>query len=127
MPRKDLMRLMVTIVDRGKGSAAVDIYRSQKLHFDYLCLGFGTANSQILDYLGLEATEKDVVFTLAPAYRMKRLIAKIDERFHLSRPGHGIVFTIPLTGVCGRVHQILFREGQPSEEEESVDTVTNMI
>ena len=72
MPRKDLMRLMVTIVDRGKGSAAVDIYRSQKLHFDYLCLGFGTANSQILDYLGLEATEKDVVFTLAPAYRMKR-------------------------------------------------------
>ena len=124
MPRKDLMRLMVTIVDRGKGSAAVDIYRSQKLHFDYLCLGFGTANSQILDYLGLEATEKDVVFTLAPAYRMKRLIAKIDERFHLSRPGHGIVFTIPLTGVCGRVHQILFKEGQPSEEEESVDTVT---
>ena len=124
MPRKDLMRLMVTIVDRGKGSAAVDIYRSQKLHFDYLCLGFGTANSQILDYLGLEATEKDVVFTLAPAYRMKRLIAKIDERFHLSRPGHGIVFIIPLTGVCGRVHQILFKEGQPSEEEESVDTVT---
>lgn len=124
MPREDLMKLMVTIVDRGKGSAAVDIYRSHKLHFDYLCLGFGTANSQILDFWGLEATEKDVVFTLSPACRVKQLIAKVDERFHLSEPGRGIVFTIPLTGVCGRVHQILFKDGQPSEEEQSVETVT---
>lgn len=122
MPRNDLMKLLVTIVDRGKGGVAVDLYRSHRLHFDYLCMGFGTANSQILDYFGLDATEKDVVLTLVPAWRARKLIDKMDERFGLSRPGRGIVFTIPLSGVSGRVHQVLFKDEQANEEEMSMET-----
>ena len=79
MPRNDRIKLLVTIVDRGKGSAAVDIYRSQQLHFDYLCMGLGTANSQILDYFGLSETEKDVVFTLAPAWKVKISFTRLSS------------------------------------------------
>ncbi|HIT08436.1 MAG TPA: transcriptional regulator [Candidatus Merdivicinus faecavium] len=125
MPRNDRIKLLVTIVDRGKGSAAVDIYRSHQLHFDYLCMGLGTANSQILDYFGLSETEKDVVFTLAPAWKVKNIIQKIDERFHLTRPGRGIVFSLPLTGVSGQVPQVLCKDEAPQEEEEeTVEAVT---
>ena len=58
------LKLLVTIVDRDKGRAAVSLYRAEHLHFDYLCMGLGTANSVILDYFGLSETEKDVVLAL---------------------------------------------------------------
>ncbi|MBC5735426.1 MULTISPECIES: hypothetical protein [Oscillospiraceae] len=121
MSKDGRVKLLVTIVDRDKGRAAVDIYRAHKMHFDYLCMGYGTANSQILDYFGLAETEKDVVFTLVPETRVKGLIAEMNERFHLNHPGRGILFTVPLSGVSGQVPQILCRDGEEEKEELTVD------
>ena len=59
-------KLIITIVDRGKGTKAVDLYRSHHLHFDFACLGAGTASSKILNYFGLDETAKELVWTLAP-------------------------------------------------------------
>ena len=59
-------KLIITIVDRGKGAKAVDLYRAHHLHFDFACLGAGTASSKILNYFGLDETAKELVWTLAP-------------------------------------------------------------
>ena len=40
-------KLIITIVDRGKGTKAVDLYRSHHLHFDFACLG---GHSQLEDF-----------------------------------------------------------------------------
>lgn len=58
-----VIKLMVTIVDRGRSSKAVDLFKAAGLPFHYACLGHGTANSDILDYLGLGETQKDVLLT----------------------------------------------------------------
>jgi len=113
------IKLLVTIVDRGKGSAAVDIYRARNMHFDYLCMGLGTANSKILDYFGLSETEKDVVITLAPQCRMRELMEAMDRKFQLDRPGRGILFTCPLSGVSAQVPKILCRDLAESEKGEN--------
>ena len=122
MPCITPLRLLVTIVDRGQGARAVDLYRAHALHFEYLCIGLGTANSQTLDYFGLSETEKDVVLTLVPAPKVRQIIRLADEKFGLSRPGHGILFTIPLSSASRRVSAVLCkeenlpREGNPKEE-----------
>ncbi len=116
IPATDRIKLLVTIVDRGKGVKAVDLYRSAHLHFDFLCLGLGTANSRILDYFGLSETEKDVVLTMVPASRVPALMHKADEKFRLNRPGNGILFTLPLSGVSSQVPQVLCK---PEYHEES--------
>lgn len=103
------LKMLVTIVDRGKGAGAVSLYRAQGLHFDYLFMGLGTANSKILDYFGLSETEKDVVITLVPAPKIGQVIRLADERFHFDRPGRGILFTVPLSAVNGQVPRILCR------------------
>ena len=122
------LKMLVTIVDRGKGAAAVSLYRAQHLHFDYLCMGLGTANSTILDYFGLSETEKDVVITLAPAPQVNSVIRLADERFRFSSPGRGILFTVPLSGVSGQVPQVLCKQEQPQQggerEEKTVDTAS---
>ena len=117
------LKLLVTIVDRDKGAAAVNIYRSHGLHFDYLCMGLGTANSKILDYFGLSETEKDVVLTLVPAPKTQAVIRELDRRFHLSHPGRGILFTIPLSGASAHIHAVLCKpENLPQDGETKEET-----
>ncbi|MCI8622904.1 MAG: transcriptional regulator [Provencibacterium sp.] len=118
MPIDQKIQLMVTIVDRGKGARVVDLYRSEQLHFNYNCLGLGTANSEILDYLGIGETEKDVVFTMIPAFRVKPLIRKASDQFQLHNPGKGILFTIPLTGVSGQVQRVLCKHEHSDDSKE---------
>ena len=69
-------KLIITLVDRGKGGKAVDLYRNHHLHFDFACLGAGTASSKILNYFGLDETLKELVWTLAPESRIPRCWGK---------------------------------------------------
>ena len=81
-----LIKLLITIVDRGKGAKAAALYRSEHLYFNYICLGLGTANSEILDYFGLSETQKDVVFTPAPAVKLHSVMKKAGEHFRIMHP-----------------------------------------
>lgn len=123
MPCSTPLKLLVTIVDRGKGAAAVDLYRDQALYFEFLCMGLGTATSKMLDYFGLAETEKDVVLTLIPAPKVPKIIKLADQKFGLSRPGHGILFTIPLSGVSRHIPMVLCKpENMPQDGDEKEET-----
>ena len=56
--------LMITITNRGVGSGRfVDFYRAFGAPVVFTALGRGTASDDVLSYLGLEATEKAVLFS----------------------------------------------------------------
>jgi len=112
------VKLIVTIVDRGRGAKAADLYRSRNLHIDFICLGLGTANSKILNYFGLAETEKDIVFTLAPAGRLPGLLREAKDVLHLERPGKGVLFTVPLSGLSSQITAILNKPEYRMEENE---------
>lgn len=113
-----IIKLMVTIVERDKGAKIVSLYKKENLHFDFICLGRGTANSEILDYLGLEATEKDIIISMIPNAKVNLVKEKVNEKFKLSTPGNGILFTLPLSSVSGQIPQILCKEEfMPKESE----------
>ena len=79
----EITKLLVAIVDRGKSAALVEVYRSFRLPLEYICMGRGTADSRILDYLGLAQTQKDVVLAFAPARRVAEVmrIASVPNTF----------------------------------------------
>lgn len=114
-PIKNTMKLLITIVDREKGKNAVDIYRAAHLHFDFVCLGLGTASSKILNYFGLAETAKDIVITLAPSSKVHPLMKQVSDRFQLQKPGKGILFSIPLSGISGQIPLVLMK---PEYQEE---------
>ena len=101
------IKLVIAITRRGMGSKMVDYLKQHQLHYDFICLGLGTATSEILDYLGLEGKEKDVVISMAPAIKISAVLKGIHEKFLLDTPGNGIVFTISLSSISARVPQIL--------------------
>lgn len=118
----DRIKLIITIIKRDEGNKVVDFYKSMKLHYDFICLGAGTANSEILDYLGLEKTQKDIVITMAPEKKIPMVLEGVTERFHLNSPGKGIVFTISLSSVSARIPQILCKpENMTGIEEKALE------
>lgn len=74
---------------------------------NFLCYGYGTANSELLDLLGLGSTEKDVILHLIPAGTVQKMISAIDRLMSLRSPGKGIAFSLPLYGINGLVEKVV--------------------
>ncbi len=115
MSRKDAIKLMVTIVPRGGSDAVVKKFKEQQLGLHYVSLGFGTANSEILDYFGIGETEKDVLFSLVPCTKAQQIMENINDGMNLHLPGRGIVFITPLNAVSKIVERTLYNDLTTSE------------
>lgn len=95
----DAIKLIVSIVERGKGVAMQRLYGQRQVFLHLQCAGRGTATSEILDILGLGSSEKDVVFSFASAPSAHRLLRDLDSDLRGSVGTSGIVFSLPLTGL----------------------------
>lgn len=95
------VKLLITIVDRGKGQHVADLLKKEGVLFHTIMLGRGTARKAILNTLGLGETEKDIVLssirTEGGAKALKRLLASLQ----LDAPGRGIAFTVLISSVGG--------------------------
>lgn len=94
--------LLVTITSRTLTKSFTSFYQESGLPVSVITVGYGTASSEILDYFGLDGSEKSVLFhfvtdtTWATVKRQLRLKMKIDI------PGVGIAFLVPLSSIGGR-------------------------
>lgn len=95
------IKLTVSIVDRGKGERVAALLHEDGAAFHIIGLGRGTADSTLLDYLGLGQTEKDVVFSSVREDLLPAALQRLRTELQLDQPGGGVVFTIPITSVGG--------------------------
>ncbi|MCL1963857.1 MAG: P-II family nitrogen regulator [Firmicutes bacterium] len=96
------LKLLMTIVDRGKGQTAVNLLLADGVLFHRIVLGRGTAKTEILDLLGIGETSKDIVLTVLPEWHVHRALHKLKNTLQFDNPGHGIAFTIPISSIGGR-------------------------
>lgn len=96
-PKK--IKLLVTISDRGNGENIAELFRENNVMYNLIFLGSGTAKSEILDYLGLGRTEKDLVFSIVQEDNVQNILNILNENMNLKEPGNGIAFTIPISSV----------------------------
>lgn len=97
IPKK--IKMLVTIIDRGKGEKLAEMFREENIVYNLIALGKGTAKSEILDYLGLGQTEKDIVISVVQEYDVPKIMDKLKEKMQLKKPGSGIAFTVPINSV----------------------------
>ena len=67
------------------------------LPFNTVMHGSGTASPGILDFLGLEKTEKTIFTSIIPESREREILAYIKKEMKIKEIGKGIAFTIPLS------------------------------
>ncbi|MDR2649850.1 MAG: hypothetical protein LBB94_09075 [Clostridiales bacterium] len=109
-------KLLAIIVDRGGGKRLEGILHEKHAHFHYMFHAMGTASSEILRLFGLSGTEKTICICIEPAIKIKSIMTAVVERMELTRPGNGIVFTIPVSGVSVTVYNAYSKEFQDIKE-----------
>ncbi|MDO4540466.1 MAG: hypothetical protein Q4B48_05130 [Syntrophomonadaceae bacterium] len=95
------IKLMISIVERNRGQEVIDFCRMRQAHFHLLCRGYGTADSELQNLLGLGTREKDVVLSVVREEELEPLLEGLRQRLQLNQAGRGIAFTIPIGSVCG--------------------------
>ena len=108
---------MVTIVDRDKAEFVVKICNDLNLHYHVGILGEGTATGEILDYFGLATTDKAVVVSMVAQSLVEQARIALRNELQLSRRGHGILFTIPVSAISKMTASKLTANLSPSETE----------
>jgi hypothetical protein len=94
-----LLKLVFFIVDWVKVSVISDVFAEEKVRFHFISKGRGTASSDILDLLGIGASEKAVILSLEQAVMVPVLLKEVRKKLGFHSPGAGIAFTIPLSGI----------------------------
>lgn len=121
---------MITIVDRKVGKKYLELYQKNEQHVSFTSLGAGTASSDILDYLGLDAAEKLVVFSVQQEESWLHIKKQLQQKLKIDAPGGGIAFIVPLSSIGGKkALQFLLESRDYQKEEESAlkDTVHELI
>ena len=95
------LKLLITVVNRSKGEFYMDYLGGFEVNFQTSVLAQGTAHSETLHLLGLENSDKSVIFSIVREDKAEEILRGLDEKFQTVKMGKGIAFTIPLTSVIG--------------------------
>ncbi len=110
--------LMVTITNRSVYKKFVKFYQENDLAIAFTMLGHGTAANEVLNYLGLEASEKDVLLSVVTGEHWKKLKKGLQQKLRIDVPGTGVAFIIPMSSIGGKRPLLLFTENQNFEKGE---------
>ncbi|MDY3985269.1 P-II family nitrogen regulator [Dysosmobacter sp.] len=91
--------LIITITDRVRCGEFAAWFQKQRIPLVLTALGQGTATTEILDCLGLEDTEKAVLFCVTA--RSPRLVRQAARELWLDIPGRGILMAVPVSSIGG--------------------------
>ena len=95
------LSMMVTITTRKLTKKFVNFYNEMDLPVSFITLGNGTASSEILDYFGLDGSEKSVLFHVITDKKWKETKRQLRLKMNIDVPGVGISFLIPLSSIGG--------------------------
>ncbi len=111
------LKLLVTIVNRNKAEFYVDLLQSFEVNMQLVTRAKGTAGSEMLHYMGLEESEKTVIFSLIREDRAEEALRTVEEKFRTIRNGKGIAYTVPLSSVMGvAIYQFLSNNRMTAKE-----------
>lgn len=113
--------LMTAIITRDRTKNFAAFYDKYGVSVNFITLGNGTASNEILDYFGLDGTEKAIIFSVVKKETWKKIKTGLQKEMQIDIPGTGIAFIIPLSSIGG-LKQLYFLTGSQSYEkkEESV-------
>ena len=113
---------MFSIHNRSDLDRFSAFYEKNGVTVTSVSLAYGTAVTETLNYLGLEATEKVIIQgVVTDDVWQNKIKAGLHDEMDIDLPGVGIAFTVPLASVGGRA-QLSFLCGNQNmniEQEES--------
>lgn len=106
------LKLLVTVVERPKAEFYLDYLSQFEINCQLMLSGKGTANSEIIDLLGLN-NQKAVILSVLREDMTDKVMNGLEDKFATIRNGKGIAFAIPMSSVIGvNLYQFLSNNRQ---------------
>lgn len=86
-----------SVVDSEKSKEIAAIYKEKKFPIGISTHGFGMADSSVLELLGFGENKKNITVSLLSRARAHELFESLEKRLQITKPGHGIAFSVPMT------------------------------
>lgn len=111
---------IITITDRSRSGEFAAWFQQQGATLVLTALGRGTATMEILDYLGLEASEKAVLLCMLPS--QSGLLRKAARELWLDVPGRGVMMAVPVFSIGGASAKAYLLQGEAENRMEKEGT-----
>ena len=96
---RPVLKMVVFIVDWEKANAITDILDEKKVRFHFVTRGRGTASSEILNLLGIGASDKAMIICMEQGILIPVLMREARKKLGFYNPGTGIAFAVPLSAI----------------------------
>lgn len=106
---------MISIINRRQIKRFQGLYDDAGASLSMVSLGEGTAASDVLDYFGLAASEKAVLFHMVTKDTWKTVKTQLQKKLYIDVPGTGVAFIVPVSSVGGKRQLQFLLNGQPFE------------
>ncbi len=105
----DRVVMLITILERGRGRNLKRFMDRHKLSFHMEFTGTGTATSEMLDVLGLNNKDKDIIISFGTQKAVASLTSAIDAGLWEISRSRGLMMELPLTAVNNLVATALIQ------------------
>ena len=110
------LKLLFTVVDRPKAEFYLDVLSQFEVNFQMAVGGKGTAQSELIDMLGLNI-HKAVLVSVVREDMVDPILKCLEDKFTTIKKGKGIAFAVPMSSVIGvNMYQFLSNNKQGREE-----------
>lgn len=101
------MKLLITIVNKGKCSLVTEICHKFKIDFQTVYTGKGTASSERLEMLSLGETEKEIILSLVSDKDIEFILNELNQSIDFNKVGSGVAFSVQLDSIGSSTYQYL--------------------
>lgn len=123
-------KVLLTILNRDLEGDYREYFRRNQIGSVLSVLANGTASKSVLDYLGIEKTEKIVMQSVVASAKIPALLGGLVTRMGINLPGAGIAMSVPLESIGGSASLKALTQGQEitaTEEAAMKENVFSLI
>lgn len=118
--KKTAFRLLLLIATPKLVNKAVGMFKEGNVPIQYVFHAQGTASSEVMDMLGLDGVDKNILMCMMPKAFADEMLKKLRKKLHLGMPNTGIGFTVAMSGGSGHVMQMM-EKMEPEEKEKPTE------
>ncbi len=114
------IQLLITIISRKDTEDFISFYEKYNVGIIYSTPCVGTAHKKTLDLLGIEQTDKTLLFSVLASEDIKMLSRKLSSEMDIDLPGRGIAISLPVSSIGGGKAMDYFLNGQEVTDAEEI-------
>lgn len=114
---------LITIIRRSDADEYEKFYTSHKVNVLYGLNCNGTVHARTLDLLGIERTEKAMLFTITSGDSLRELTRALTVEMKIDLPDRGVAMAVPLASIGGLRSLEYFTDQQQINNEKEIEAM----